>query len=406
MVLVYLSSPPAAITQSRPPRSMVYSSDYVTLCCPEWKSVVDDVRCWLYKLLDEEWDHPLDRGDTTIRLPTTVGCPNGNPPKLNFCSGCALRLYFGETNLSPEEINKKETITMVAYAVGSGVQTVGTMPTMVKSYPVELVPELVRLLKVVNQLISEGAKCFPDVGHEQLPLNHVEIKFYFGEDVITQESIIQFGDLGIKDRPMRFVHWHCDWLDTDPNNSIDDNSVVVTLSIGDPGLLKYKLLHKVDGKWVETEEIFPYLVDHGSLSRLDPRDENGKEGIKFKHMATIDKDPQFPEFDMVGKGIRAAVVLRRSSKTADFWGPSSKTPFAKVVAGEDIKAFSLKKDGTPKAYNGPSGKQGMRFKDCQKATHKKASTVVDFTRETLLPNIRRALEESVGWNQTEYHVEI
>lgn len=327
-----------------------------------------------------------------------IGCPNGNPPMFNICGGGALRMHFGSSGLSLESIQKSEKIEMVSYGSYSGSVSVGTIPNMIKSYPVEVVPPLMNLLKVMNEIITCSSYCNPVSGEEKT-LNHVELKIYLGKDIVTAKEVSMFRDMGGGNQPpMKEVGWHCDFMANSSFNSIVEDSYVTTLSIGEPRFLAYKKLEKKDNRWIDAQPIkentiyFPLC--HGSLNILHFEDENGSGNIKFKHRGGLLRNY---ETKIDGKGISVAVVCRSCKEKSMFHGPKSERPYSLVVSDEELEQWGKRMDGSHKSFSGVTEMSGEWHTICADHMRSNGVTIDTYLNSTLVPHIQKHLQKSSIW---------
>ena len=392
-----------------PLQSTVYGRGEVSTCFPQWDALVEEMTCWVWNLLvggfeELSMSEKRKKRCTNIILPLNIGCPNNNRPLLNVSSACALRVYFGKTGLTPQAIAESDTIDMVSYAIGSGTSSVGTVPDMIKSYPIEMDSCLNGLLDNMNLLLKEHPH-FKALQNYCQVLNHMEMKLYLGKDIVKKEDVSLYAS-GFAmspgaDRPMSQVDWHCDFLAGKSKNSQADNSFVLSMSLGDPRVATYKRQITEGGKWKDVLKDAPggehrvyHSLEHGSLNILDPRDESGENNSRFKHrVALIRNGPTKCE----GTGISVALVFRSCPHKARFHGPASELPFHKVVSEEEKARFNEKSDGTEKKYMGNSGQTGRFYNDCHKIADHLYLSARNTMQYVVKPKIIEHINSSPCW---------
>ena len=186
----------------------------------------------------------------------------------------------------------------------------------------EMVPCIQKLLVMMNSLLKGHPHCkeYDHVigGNFQMELNHVEVKIFIGKDLVTKENV-DFYDAHQKlqptkeSRPMSLVDYHCDFLVGQKNNSQQKDSLVLSMSIGEPRRVTYKRqwIKSGDQKFCDVplekkgEHRFFHRLDHGSLNVLDPRDESGEGDMRFQHKADLVQNRQTRT---TGNGISAVLV--------------------------------------------------------------------------------------------------
>ena len=369
---------------------------------------MDDAKIWLHDLLKSGFDD-IDPQYSTghIKLPLNIGCPNANPPRLNVLTASALRMYFGSCIESGkgEDITTKKHLTLVGYGVGSAASTVGTVPDLIKSYPIEMVPCLKKLLDAMNTVLRKHLHTNSSQ-LQQEPFNHIELKVYFGPDIFCGDDVDgSIQHLSSNDPPMREVGWHCDWSVGQVNSQMD-KSYVFSLSLGEARTVTYRRQEKTrSGGWTNcrplSKHTFHHRLDHGSLNILDHEDEDGEGGTRFQHRGFFGRNT---ETEVVGKGISAVLVFRTCppENLVQVNGPSSKKPFAKVCSEEELVRFNQRMDGKPKKFMGTGKRVDVNdsvywYNQCYNEINQHRTNITQWLSNTIQPKIVKYLQESNIW---------
>ena len=375
----------------------------------KWGEVVEEVKIWIHNLLLKGFDNIEPYKNTSqIKLPVNIGCPNANPPKLNLLSSAALRMYFGNCTEGAQgrDYSDDKYLTLVGYGLNSATTTVGTVPDMVKCFPIQEVECLQRALNVMNELLHQH----PHTNIEpwdQISFNHIEIKFYFGSDIVCQNEVVEeLKHLSGKDAPMREVGWHCDWVVGLPNSQ-QDGSYVFSLSLGEARTISYRQQEKIGGRWNDCKPVEEYTshhrLEHGSLNILDPKDESGADDTRFQHRGFFGRNTQTK---VEGKGISVVIVFRSCppNNTVQVHGPKQKKPFVKVCTEQELVSFNQRQDGNPKRFMGTNSnakEDGGKYwyETCHKEALELSMDVKNWISKCLHPKLKQYLSSSELWKK-------
>ena len=356
----------------------MYGKKIVEESCPGWDELVDDVTVWVKEFLIKASIDDLsakkreEKKSCDIQIPLNIGCPSGNQILVNISQNAAMRVYFGKVTkiLTKNVLEKSRVFAMTCYGSGSGSATVGTVPDMVKQYPIEYVPCLERLLDFLNKEVMVNFNHCKTFEQYQKELNHIEMKIYLGGDIVQRDDVdFEFPKMPLHragDRPMSEVNWHCDYSTGSKDNSMAKDSYALSLSLGNPRWVCYRrqwINEKASNKkgWTfvpqstEGKHKFFFRMEHGSLNILDPRDEDGKGNMRFKHKGKLSKNS---ETEVDGTGISVVLVCRSCPTERVFFGPPSNTPFYAVVDTDDMKKYNETADGKKKNFSGTGNSAG------------------------------------------------
>jgi hypothetical protein len=282
---------------------------------------------------------------------------------------------------------------MHSWATGSGKNTVGVLPDHYKTYPIQNVPVLTKLINFVNEYFSsnEIIQC----EHDRTSVNHIELKIYFGKDVLSNIKIPRFGKPGIGDvnrRQMSEVRDHCDWTVSAVNSNSTGN-VIGTLSVGATRLLQYR---KMTGKKNVDGQVRHLPLSHGSFNLLFKVDEipfKGPDAVttaRIKHRVIHAKRP---EHGCDGNGITVGLVLRECNNLRAFYGPTTQTPYAIVPTDDELNTVNQPRKYTTRGNNGSAIKStGTILEHAYSIIQQQGKLVRKFVQEELEPTIRQYVQ--------------
>jgi hypothetical protein len=254
----------------------------------------------------------------------------------------------------------------------------------------------------------------------QKELKHIEMKIYLGDDMVDRD-LLDFKQPGqplhrAGDRPMSEVNWHCDYSTGATNNSMEKDSFALSLSLGNPRWVCYKrqwINENVTGKkgWsnvpatTDGNHKFFHRMEHGSLSILDPRDEDGRNNMRFQHMGKLSKNK---DLDVDGKGVSVVLVCRSCPHTRTFHGMRADTPFYADVSEADMLKFNETADGKMKKFSGTGNSAGaspvFRAEKCHEIANDDNGGFAHFVKQRfhafVRPNIINHVRKNPDWKTT------
>jgi hypothetical protein len=360
-----------------------------------WSELVDEVAEWVGDLLRNGFEDIEDRSSNNVKLPLNIGMPHNSFPMFNISQFAAMRLYF---SVSTDIVDTRgihtpdDVMYMHAWAKGSGNTTVGVLPSHYKTYPVEQVLVLTKLINFVNEYFSKNEN-YPNV--KKTTVNHIELKIYFGKDVLLGLKTPRFGKPGKGDsnrRPMSEVRDHCDWTISELNDDSTGN-VIGTLSLGATRLVEYR---KMKGKKTVDGIVRHVPLSHGSFNLLFKNDEitfhdatDSTATVRIKHRVIHSKRP---ELGCDGNGISVGLVLRSCNNIRAFHGPTTQTPYAIVSTDDELRTVNTQRIYTTRGNNGSSIKsKGTILEHANTIIRQQATGLRKFVQQELEPNIRQYL---------------
>jgi hypothetical protein len=362
-----------------------------------WSELVDEVSEWIGDLLRNGFEDIEDRSSPDIKLPLNIGMPHNSFPMFNISQFAAMRVYF---SVLSDTVDTRRTQTpddvmfMHAWAKGSGNTTVGVLPSHYKTYPMEQVSVLTKLVDFVNEYFSSNAENW---NIKTTTVNHIELKIYFGKDVLLGLKLPRFGKPGVGDsnrRQMSTVRDHCDWTISELSDDLTGN-VIGTLSLGATRLMEYRTMR---GKKI-VDGIFQQVpLSHGSFNLLFKEDEKTMQDttdsitttVRIKHRVI---HTQNPELGCDGNGISVGIVLRSCNNIRAFHGPTTLTPYAIVTTEEELNHVNKPRIYTTRGNNGSSiTSRGSLSEHANSIIIQQASGLRKFVQGELEPCIRHYLD--------------
>ena len=229
-------------------------------------------------------------------LKAPLGC-EAKPAKI---VPSAFNVYVGE---NVEKTKDPATIIRAAYAFGSGVASIGLNPKTMRLYP--FWPDLVTLANHVTKVIHSRQEWKDQMQGQRF--NVCSIKIYYW---VTRVSTN-----GEKYRVRKCVKWHVDVernVKGEPktNNSQVPDTPVAIVTYGSEKHFTMRR-HKTKSVHRATSQIW-YRQESGTLIVLDPRDEEIRDGLHWRHMSQAGDDRNGVTFSFLFR-ICKKRVRRRST---------------------------------------------------------------------------------------------
>ena len=210
-------------------------------------------------------------------IQVSLDCPFTKKLKPNITRPAVLRQYFGDH--CHEHDYYKHYVPRFTYGggIGSSCKTVGTTASTFVTR--QFTADILSLSKRVHEIVFSNQHCcnnLMNIGKDNVhlvkdPFNHCTVLMYYGIEKVKKVS-----KLGL--------HSDCvfskDGIFKEKQNSQKENSLTVSLTLGDPRILRhYERSAKMNtngsfGKWkVNDEEWIETLLTDGTLMVIHPDDE-------------------------------------------------------------------------------------------------------------------------------------